>query len=312
MVTVAAKSKNLKIRENNTGFSIIEVLVALGIMSMVGLGVMTVASDSGTHSQILKNKLELLEIEQAIVRLVSDKNSCGCMFQGIALPGAGGSVNLNALKNGCKVGVGANLLQAGNPPNATSMLTIDTIKLTNFEDLTLGNKAADIEIEVTSQVGSFRKIVIPSNAFVIQAGAISKCVGPEKIVTPISKCAKDGKTFVGFQPLYGQTPDGNGCLPVSAFQGPQGAQGPQGRQGVIGEIPPPPPPPAPRPPPRTIIVSGTYGATCPPGGFLMSCWETGSGRNHSMTYNNNGNGCVAWEGSGNGGYAGCACRCGIP
>lgn len=306
-------AKNKFWKANSRGFSLVELMATLGIIATMGYVIVTFKVDMAKHGQTLKNKLETMEIEESLLRLFADSRACRCMFRGLEwLPDSESTLNLNSLKNGCEVGAddnAVNLLQVGQSINSQSLLNVNSIKLRNMRDIDTEKKVADLEISFDTPASTLKSkpVSIPSLHFTVNANQVSHCLEAGAATTPITKCAADQRVFVGFSTFNGQTPDGNGCLPMSAFQGPRGQQGAVGPRG----IPTMPPEAAIPVPPLSsrITVSGTYGAQCPNGYTLISCTRTGSGNNNGWYQNRNG--CIAWEGRGNHGSLGCSCECAL-
>lgn len=62
------------------GFSLIEVLVLLGILSVVGLGAATMISQLSTEQMIIGQKYEMLDLKQTMLNALSNPATCVCML----------------------------------------------------------------------------------------------------------------------------------------------------------------------------------------------------------------------------------------
>lgn len=277
---------------DNRGFSFIEVLVAIGISSILSIVILTLITESHKNNRDIKSKFELIELEQDIMRLVLNRNTCKCMFQGVALPDDNSTVPFNELKNGCQIGT--NLIAVDQPVAQRSNVKTQSIALKNLVDISSGNKSGNLEIQFASDGAKFKSILIPSQSFIVKNGAILDCLGAGPMTDPVQQCASAEKIYVGSNTFNGEEPDENGCVALNSFQGQQGIAGAQGPEG----------------PSPFLTVSGVFNAVCPPGYIKYTCWGAGSGRNWGWTQNTFG--CNAWEGSRNGGAPGCACKCYLP
>lgn len=68
-------------QQNKNGFSLIEVLVAAGVASIVGLAIATQVANTARQNANIQQHLEV-EMEQTFNRILSDPIICTCMFQG--------------------------------------------------------------------------------------------------------------------------------------------------------------------------------------------------------------------------------------
>ncbi|MGZ3782583.1 MAG: PulJ/GspJ family protein [Pseudobdellovibrionaceae bacterium] len=164
------KTKNVSIK--NYGFSLIEILITIGIAGIISLAIATITTTLIKQNKALQQKLESIELEQNTVRLLADNNSCNCIFQGLPFTGAE-TLMSDGIKNGCS----GYLIKPNSLISANgSGLKISTIKL---DTLNIAEKSADLLINFApgSIVGSLKPIRIKSLRFVISGTNIDQCFG---------------------------------------------------------------------------------------------------------------------------------------
>ncbi|MCB0371161.1 MAG: hypothetical protein KDD45_17530, partial [Bdellovibrionales bacterium] len=151
--------KSLKL--TSTGYSLIEVLIATSIVMMMALAMGTLIHNNQKQNKGLQQKLEAIELEQQVVRLLTDVAACECMFKD--LDWTGSDINIPLLKRGC----GGNLVSAGNliSPGGSGV-KINTIQLENIDT---ANISADLKItfDSTSTIIPLKPIIISGQHFIL-------------------------------------------------------------------------------------------------------------------------------------------------
>lgn len=78
MKSVSNQALARKISKN--GFSIIEVLVAIGIMSFVSIGIATLITNQSTNIQALDEKMAMQNIQTQVMNVLSSTTYCKCFI----------------------------------------------------------------------------------------------------------------------------------------------------------------------------------------------------------------------------------------
>lgn len=152
------------------GFSLLEVLVAAGIVSFIGLAMTSTTVNLLRQNKGLQQKLESIELEQNIVRLLSDGTSCDCIFNGYSFSDADIT---DGIKNGCS----GYLIKPNSMVSPEgSGLKIKSIKL---DDVNVSQKTADLLIDFNQEsiVGALKPIRIKSLKFILNGSNIDRCFG---------------------------------------------------------------------------------------------------------------------------------------
>lgn len=167
-----------RMNQNKKGFSLIEILVAVGIVSIVGFALTTLFISTQKQNKFIEQKLEKVELEQSIVKLLSDNSTCSCLLNGPAWSTGTTEINLASLKNGCS---GNDLIQASQPINPNSQIRIDTIKIKDISDVGSGMISGVIEIKLKDTIQPMKPIVISGQSFITDNVAtptkITSCLG---------------------------------------------------------------------------------------------------------------------------------------
>ncbi len=157
---------------NSNGNSLVQVMVAAGIMSVVALGVATMISDQNKQVKALTEKLLTKETELSIKNVFLDSNYCSCIFRGKTFDtttnswSAGITVIPNAFTAvpafpaACTAS-GTNIVPAvGAVLAGGSTMTVGAIGLTSIVETTAGsgNYSANIEVGFNNTVQSIKNI----------------------------------------------------------------------------------------------------------------------------------------------------------
>jgi type II secretory pathway pseudopilin PulG len=165
-------------RSGEAGFSIIEIMVAAGLISVIALGVASMMVSFQKENRALSEKLESIELEQGLSRILADSATCGCLFDSPAWTTGTGEVPLTHLKQGCTT---KNFLTVGAPLTSQSRLTVNSIKIKNISPLGTGNIIGDLEISLSGSAAPIKPITILGQSFVPDSTAnptkIAGCLG---------------------------------------------------------------------------------------------------------------------------------------
>lgn len=188
----------MKKYKHHNGFSLVEVLVTVGVISIMGLAMATMMSSLERQNKALGQKLESIELEQSLNRILVDNASCGCLFDYPAWTTGTPEINLTHLKKGCSAD---NLLATDTSIYTNSQLKVETIKLKNITPFAgSGTISGDVEIVLKNGVNSMKPIRIPGLRFspddITTPTKIAGCVGvagAETMCTGMGGTWKDGK-----------------------------------------------------------------------------------------------------------------------
>lgn len=170
--------------KNQKGFSLVEVLVASFLMLILGLAMVTMTVNQQRQNKALQQKLDVMEVEQTLLRLLAEPQSCQCMFQGLVWnpDGQNNLPDLTTIKNGCATGANNTLLSHNAVITGTSSsLKVNAIKVKNAKDIGGNNRTADIEISFLSapDMPPVKSILLSSQSFSINPAdsKIDQCLG---------------------------------------------------------------------------------------------------------------------------------------
>lgn len=179
MLILTAKGRQMKKQKHHNGFSLVEVLVTVGVVSIMGLAMASMISSLERQNKALGQKLESIELEQSVNRILVDNTSCGCLFDYPAWTTGTPEISLNHLKKGCNA---ENLLTKDASIFPNSQLKVETIKLKNITPLVgSGTISGDVEIVLKNGISSMKPIRISGLRFspddITTPTKIAGCVG---------------------------------------------------------------------------------------------------------------------------------------
>lgn len=158
---------------NTKGLSIVEVLIAVGIMAIVGAAMISLISSQAKETRSLQEKLGLLDFEKLLISNFADGSICSYMLSdpsydatnpktfdetqiGSATPPEIILTKLIGSTTGT-VSDTNSLAQAGNALPGHSSLVVDRIRITDIQDQGGNNYRASIEVSFNAS-----KMVGPS------------------------------------------------------------------------------------------------------------------------------------------------------
>ncbi|MFN7455415.1 MAG: type II secretion system protein J [Pseudobdellovibrionaceae bacterium] len=157
---------------------LVEVLVAVAIMAIIAVGMAAMTVSIARQNTSLQEKLQSIELEQSIHRLMADSNNCACMFANLAWPTNGTEISLGQLKNGCQTG-GTALISAGQKINPSSNMKVASVKLKNLKNIDATTVSGDLEIlfDEGTLESALKPISIPSQSFTLTGSSVRACLG---------------------------------------------------------------------------------------------------------------------------------------
>lgn len=153
------------------GFSIVEILVALGLVAIIGAGLAAVISNAAKQQKGIQAKDQQREITAELRTLLADRTACLNTFGGVNPSGAGNSVS--AVKDA----VGAvRYNNSDNSTDKTGLLKFVDFQIANWTAAT-GNADFRVKLTKIGDTGTVQQIlpdVITIKAKVV-GGVISEC-----------------------------------------------------------------------------------------------------------------------------------------
>jgi len=127
---------------NQMGFSLVELVIAFGVMSVVTAGFSTMVLNQ--VNSLKKVELKLIKNETAIEisRAISNEAHCSSMLTGESIPVAGATRSLASLAM-----PGSGVMLANAPFNSDSLVVGD-MKITNTSDASTPSTHAKLKIEI--------------------------------------------------------------------------------------------------------------------------------------------------------------------
>lgn len=170
---------------NNRGFTLIEVLVAVGIVGILGFVLSSLAYDMARSSGTAQDTQELSSLKYEIDGILNNSSHCTMTLQSQGLSSSDGTV----------IPMLSGSIRAGEKYGS---LNIETMTLKNVMDVSGTGTIYHAIIEIT---GKKRDSVYGSKEFTIQsgfyydvsAGAVNQCIGSQ---TSGTSCSALGGTMI--------------------------------------------------------------------------------------------------------------------
>ncbi|MCM2282467.1 MAG: prepilin-type N-terminal cleavage/methylation domain-containing protein [Bdellovibrionaceae bacterium] len=137
-------NRNSRKKPDQSGFSLIEVVVVMGIMTVLTLGFASYMSFVNTELRAAHQKMEFMELRTTLGRTLSDLSTCSCQlnlhastFNGAA---AMTSASVSKLNSSCDPAASV-IIEDGQPvANSNTRLTVQAIAITDIRPLGVSNK----------------------------------------------------------------------------------------------------------------------------------------------------------------------------
>ena len=122
---------------NHRGFSLVEILVVSGIISIIGLALASILSQSSSTQRQLTQKIDQLTFRSYLVDLMADETTCSCMINDIPVKANDKNhvVPLNMLREGCNTDPNRFLAKADQPLPGSTGLTVNELSFGKVEAL---------------------------------------------------------------------------------------------------------------------------------------------------------------------------------
>jgi prepilin-type N-terminal cleavage/methylation domain-containing protein len=186
------------IQRNSKGMSLIEVLIGIGIVSIIMMSTTTVFTNMNKESKALSEKLTLNDIKMRLQYAMINQNYCSCLVRGRTFnpssktfdpPFNSGPIP-NTYEQPAPIDLNTPCIPAGNVAAgdvlvpavgnkiATTSLEVKSIEATGIQDRGSGNYAGNLEVGFTNTVRSLRNVVVPFNFSIDPATGKFKSCSP--------------------------------------------------------------------------------------------------------------------------------------
>lgn len=176
---------------NEHGMTLVSTIIA-GVVGFIIMGsMMTMQINQMKQNKALEQKLETIELKESLIKLLSDKTSCDCIFvsqQTLTLPETLSTGLHNLTFKNCS---GSALLEKNSVYSLSKTnLKISAIDLVNLKDNGSGNYEADLQIgfDPTSFVGPQLKPITMKEHFKVVGNTITACLGSATTSASTAKC----------------------------------------------------------------------------------------------------------------------------
>lgn len=163
----------LRHRANQQGNSLIQVMIAAGIMSIIALSVASMLADQNKEIKAISEKLLTKEIESQMKALFANTDYCNCVFRGKKFNTVVGSEGLVSSDQLTELKTGFTTLTTDTPPCSPqptsfiptvgstvtgSQLTIAEVGLTHMQLVSPTNYKADIKVKFGNSIRALNSI----------------------------------------------------------------------------------------------------------------------------------------------------------
>jgi prepilin-type N-terminal cleavage/methylation domain-containing protein len=192
------------------GFTLIELMIAVGILSIVSLGMVTLVHDSQVAGNSLKYRVDADTFNEEVRSLLSSPTACAASFGGL-IANAGANYNIAGLYDGGTPNV---LKYAPGQVYGDQTITLESMNFTNFvagpnpnnATMTLNNVLTTVKSSVGAQkINRSINISLTLNS---GTGAITSCVALAKMSDGIWQRVATNSDNIFFAPAAGPTPSG--------------------------------------------------------------------------------------------------------
>lgn len=211
--------KLYQIKKQN-GFGLIEVLVSVGVMSIVGLGTAILISNLNSETDFLRDKLMTNEINMALNNALVSPEFCSCLLNGRGFDSTPGSESLlsaykiNRIPLGYSTStppcteIGGDLVPTVGSSLPSSNLDVASIELINIVLMSPTHYTANISVQFSGSKRMIKPTLTPINFNIdISSGSTTN--------RPITTCGTSTSSIqagtVNVPPLGGNA----GCVAVT-------------------------------------------------------------------------------------------------
>ncbi len=162
-------------QKRSGGFSLVEVMVAAAVVSIVTMGIASVLTNLSRENAAIGEKLTALATESELIRMVQGPDFCGCFMSGASINSttkAVSSANLQEIPLGYEVGCvpkAAKIASVGQKLNG-SHLTVQSIEIASVSDagVGVGTYSGQLQVQFSNQgmVRGIQPIKIPLSFYV--------------------------------------------------------------------------------------------------------------------------------------------------
>lgn len=128
----------MNILKNSSGFTLVEIMVAMGLMGVITLGVMSQMKNMAQGQATSEMKVEELEMKRIILSTLSDRNACKTTFQ---------SANIGQSISKIQNSAGTAIYQVGNT-YGNKTLKITDIKTEDTGVIQNGTRVVKLHVRI--------------------------------------------------------------------------------------------------------------------------------------------------------------------
>jgi prepilin-type N-terminal cleavage/methylation domain-containing protein len=152
------------------GFSLIELLVVVGIMSVLAVGVMTMMDNQNKDFKFLAEKFEIRDTKSILTGVLDENAFCGCFLSGKTLNTTTGQINeavssipLSYTNPGCVASSQKIIPTVGSKLSGSSNLTVGSISILPGTEIATGSGkySTSLEINFENVSRSVRPMTVP-------------------------------------------------------------------------------------------------------------------------------------------------------
>lgn len=232
------------------GFSLTEVIVAAGVVSIGSYFISDLISKNYKVMSSVSGEMRLIEVRQEVIALATNAkawektiagNTSSCLPAGTCANGSTGKLKLFDFNNQLvydsdpdPIRFTREILPCGTLPVAACPVTMDLRWTTRCEAGSADCKTPETFVSITFN--------IPPDLGMTNTARFNSAnirVKNNQFVSPTIQCSKIGRIYVGPNVASAFTfvrldVDANGCAVVAALKGMPGRQGPKGPKGATG------------------------------------------------------------------------------
>lgn len=152
------------------GFSLIELMVVIGIMSIAVLGVMTMMDNQNKDFKFLAEKFEIRDTKSVLTGVIDENSFCGCLMNGKTLDTTTGllssgvtSVPISYTNPGCVASTLKVIPVVGSKLSASSNIEVASITMLPATEVVSGSGkySTQLEVKFNNVSRSVRPMTVP-------------------------------------------------------------------------------------------------------------------------------------------------------